>query len=266
MQANCQIPLFLRGEFLLAADAPHSYALWMFGIKATEVLLLGLLLAVPFGLSFFRGKLTSAGDFRGAPSLGVLLLGAFFPLFYLTCSGPALHNGARHFLFALPALAVCAAWAYLQAGEWLRDSRPRFLRIAQIAFALLLLLPVWHLVCLHPYQYVYYNSLIGGTAGSYERYEAEYWFTSTKHGIEWLEKYIADEGSAARETKILVTGPHQVAEPFLPESFALTSDIAQADYVLANTQMMMHKLFDGEVIGIIEREGLPILCIYKGGR
>lgn len=258
-----EIPLFFRGDLMWAADAPHYYTLWMFALKATELLLLGLLLALPMGWFLIRERLKSSDPMRSLAALSVLLLGGFFPLIYLTYSGPALHNGARHFLFAFPALCVCAAWAYLQCADWLRMNRPSMLRIAQLVMAVLIFMPLFHLVELHPYQYVYYNSLIGGSAGSFGRYETEYWFTSSKHGVEWLEAYVeAQEGHPAL-TKVFITGPHQVAKPFLPKTFKITSDLSDAGYTIANTQMLVHLLYESEVVGKIERDGLPILYIYK---
>lgn len=258
-----QIPLFFRGEMMNASDAPWYYALWMFAIKSPESLLLLLgVFVVGVGRAFISGW-KSALSKLSLPYCAVCL-GGFFPVLYLTFSAPALHNAERHFLFVFPSLCVLAAFGWLKLLDLLeRGQFQRYTRIVRWLVPLMLVLQLWQMVALHPYQYVYYNALIGGPAGSYGRYETEYWFTSTKHGIEWLEDYTEAENSNPTVTKILITGPHQVAERFLPESFELTSDIAQADYVLANTQMMMDSLFEGEVVGSIERAGLPIAYIYK---
>jgi hypothetical protein len=237
--------------------------LWMFAIKSPESLLLLLgVFVVGVGRDFISGW-KSALSKLSLPFCAACL-GGFFPLLYLTCSAPALHNAERHFLFVFPSLCVLAAFGWLKLLDLLQQgSYRRYAPVVCWLVPVMLVLQLWQLVVLHPYQYVYYNALIGGSAGSYGQYETEYWFTSSKHGIEWLEKYTEEERSNPRRTKILITGPHQVAERFLPESFELTSDLAQADYILANTQMMMHTLFEGEIVGCIERGGLPILYIYK---
>lgn len=58
--------------------------------------------------------------------------------------------------------------------------------IATGALALLLLLPGYWMVKNHPYQYVYFNELAGGTDNAYARYETDYWMTSVKQMCEWL--------------------------------------------------------------------------------
>lgn len=256
-----EIPLFFRGEIMWAADAPHHYTLWMFGIKAPEVLLGGLFLLLPMAAVFLRQQLKVGLNLKAAPALTVLILGGFFPLLYLTFSAPALHNGARHFLFAFPALCVCAAWAYLELGQWIREQRPALWRGAQVLFGVLLLLPTIHLLRLHPYQYVYFNALAGGPSAAIQRYEGEYWFTSSKHAMEQLAAYVSvspELQASERALRVFILGPWQVAEPFLPENFELGSDAATADFLILNTQMRMHEHFDGEPLFNIERMGASI--------
>jgi hypothetical protein len=39
---------------------------------------------------------------------------------------------------------------------------------------------------LHPYEYTYYNTFVGGTGGAYRSYETDYWLTCYKESLEWL--------------------------------------------------------------------------------
>jgi hypothetical protein len=51
----------------------------------------------------------------------------------------------------------------------------------------LLLLPgILGIIKLHPYEYTYYNSLIGGTSGVFRQYETDYWLTCYKEAVENL--------------------------------------------------------------------------------
>lgn len=47
--------------------------------------------------------------------------------------------------------------------------------------------PVPALVRLHPYQMTYFNSFVGGLRGAADRYETDYWLTSYKEGMEWIQ-------------------------------------------------------------------------------
>jgi hypothetical protein len=197
-----------------------------------------------------------------------LLLGGLFPLVYLTVTAPALHNGIRHFLFLYPALCVCAAWGYLRFNEWLIAERPVLVLPSRVAFALLLSLPAWHLYKLHPYQYIYFNTLVGGPSGAYGAYEGEYWFTSSKHAVEQLAERLEVEpylASGEGPIRIFILGPWQVAEPFLPEGYALTADPNAADFLVLNTQMSAHARFAGEELFRIERMGVPICLVAHSG-
>ena len=232
----------------------------MAAVKSPESLLLLLAaaaaaLAAPLrrGLRRFMAELSLPW--------AAIALGGLFPLAYPTVTAPTLHNGVRHFLFIFPPLCILAAGGWL----WLLDrfsgeSPHRIGRIVRLLIPGLLLLQALQLASMHPYQYVYYNALVGGPSGSYGRYETEYWFTSTRHGLEWLERNV-EVGTTEEPTQIFITGPWQVAEPFLSAGMVLTSDLKTADYLLVNTQMLMDQRLKGEDIHVIERLGLPILYI-----
>lgn len=255
-----EIPLFFRGLFYQAGDTPFYYAAWMTVIKSPESLLLLLAAAAAGLVSRIRGGIRSFLSEFSLP-WSVIVLGALFPLLYITWTAPALHNGVRHFLFIFPPLCLLAAGGWLWIlDRFPRDGSNRIGLIVRLLIPGLLFLQGVQLVALHPYQYTYYNSLIGGPAGSYGRYETEYWFTSTKHGLEWLGSYLgAQENPEVK--KVFITGPWQVAEPFLAESMELTGDFRAADFILVNTQMMLDQRIEGETLHVIERMGLPILYI-----
>jgi hypothetical protein len=40
----------------------------------------------------------------------------------------------------------------------------------------------------HPYEYVYYNQLVGGTEGAFRRFEMEYWLTSYRAAAEYVNE------------------------------------------------------------------------------
>jgi hypothetical protein len=42
------------------------------------------------------------------------------------------------------------------------------------------------ILTLHPYEYTYFNSLVGGTDGASRRYETDYWCTSYREAMELI--------------------------------------------------------------------------------
>ncbi len=74
---------------------------------------------------------------------------------------------------------------------------------------LLLALPsLIPLVRLHPYQYIYYNSLVGGVSGAFREYETDYWATSYRAAAEYLSQ------AAPPGAQILVLGPGQLVSHY----------------------------------------------------
>jgi hypothetical protein len=84
-----------------------------------------------------------------------------------------LYDNFRQFLFVTPVIFLYAAIGLDFILQ--RVQRPAY----QWLLAGILLLPgVIGILRLHPYQYVYYNSLVGGTRGAAGKYELDYWCTS----------------------------------------------------------------------------------------
>jgi len=71
-----------------------------------------------------------------------------------------------------------------------------------------LVLPVKDLAGLHPYQTTYFNALVGGVAGADGRYDTEYWLTSYREAIEWVNAHAAPRGDAV--TTVVVAGDEYI--------------------------------------------------------
>jgi hypothetical protein len=51
------------------------------------------------------------------------------------------------------------------------------------------LLPsVFGIVSLHPYEYIYYNSFVGGVSGAEGRFETDYWAISFREAAEYVNE------------------------------------------------------------------------------
>jgi hypothetical protein len=99
-------------------------------------------------------------------------------------------TGLRHFLFIIPALTILAAigldtalTALAMRGRVAADSG---LAIVTACFA-------WNaviLVRLHPYEYLFYNTVVGGLEGASRRYDLDHWFGSMPEVLNQLESYL----------------------------------------------------------------------------
>ncbi len=94
----------------------------------------------------------------------------------------SVYNNFRHVLFILPPLFVVAGMG-LQ-GVF----RIPLQRHLKIALAILVVLPgLVGIVRLHPYEYIYYNALVGGVDGAAGRYELDYWCTSLREAMTYID-------------------------------------------------------------------------------
>lgn len=210
--------VFFRGRVYLSNALPWDYFPTLAGLQLTEPAI-GL-----FGL----GSATIAWRFlKGRTSrLLVGLVVAWFgiPVLWLIFRGVPIYNSIRHFFFVLPPLFILAgvgidALLHLTRRPWL-----------QACMVVLALAPgVWGIVSLHPYEYAYYNSFIGGVNGAFDQFEVDYWCLSLKEATKFVNQ-VAEPGEIVR-----VLGPVQSVAPYVREDLlqsGLRAPIPSADMVL----------------------------------
>ena len=115
----------------------------------------------------------------------VLILGA-----YILIRKPAMYDGIRHFLFILPSVFIFIGFGFQFILDQIKSlvKSPAWL---SVGVGILLLLPgPLGITKLHPYEYTYYNSFVGGTDGVFRNYETEYWLTCYKGAMEQLKDTI----------------------------------------------------------------------------
>ncbi|MDR2407823.1 MAG: tetratricopeptide repeat protein [Bacteroidales bacterium] len=128
-----------------------------------------------------------------------------FPVFWIVYTHANVYGGWRHALFAYPPMVVAAGLGFNALVEVLKD---KYLKIAAMALpALLLIMPLIHIVKNHPYEYLYFNEFAGGMDTMYGNYEMDYYYHSTREASEWI---IANAEKNGLETgnKIIVSTWH----------------------------------------------------------
>lgn len=158
------------GTIYDSRDLPAAYFPKLLSVTLTEPALILILL----GLFVLVASVSARQQLRLE---SLLVLGwLFVPIAYIVLRRPPMYDNYRHFLFLLPGFFLLAA----KAIEFI-FARVR-LRWGQTLFAVLLVLPGFvGILQTHPFQYSYYNSLVGGTTGANGNYELDYWMTCYKH-------------------------------------------------------------------------------------
>jgi hypothetical protein len=199
----------------------------------------------------------------------LISLTVIFPLVcQVICHGPAF-TGLRHFLFVIPPLAVLAGIGLDRVLTWLQ-TRGRMVAGAGLGLlAACLLSDAVTLVRLHPYEYLVYNSLVGGLDGASRRYDLDYWFGSMPEAINYLEAYLrrTEPGNESWPTRIYSVAVCGERLPFdkavtLPQlKWDFRQEWSQSDFFIAPTQMNCDGDVDGKIIGTVERLGVVIAYI-----
>jgi hypothetical protein len=255
-----KMPLLYGGQLTDASEGALTYAHGFF-ILSTPLWMLLLLVggAIALGASFRqqKRKLTHQAVMKI-----LYIVTGLFPWIYILITHPALHDGMRHMLFAVPPLIVLMASAMDWMHAYLFTKNIKLIWIPGTAFGICLLMQIRSLAEMHPYQYVSFNLLAGDRSTIPNRYESEYWCTSSKHLLEALPS-VATPGNNDTTIKIRISGALDSARAFVPAGFELVDNFEEADYYLANTYLRSDLYAEGQVVYQIERGGIPIGVIKK---
>ena len=175
---------------------------------------------------------------------------------------PVVYNGLRHYLFLVVHIALLATIGCI---ELLTNDKTR--RIAQIALVGLIVAVGYSYLMLHPYQYVYFNSLSGGIKGAKSDFELDYWAASDKEAMTWLSNYLIDQ----KETDVAVfsCSKSDSLHAYMPQVQDVNTQMERADYIICYNQPELQEIkkrIDGDVIFTVERMGRVYNTIYKPSR
>jgi hypothetical protein len=178
-----------------------------------------------------RSSLDISASRNHMVSLTLILAWFLILLAYVLLRRPAMYDGLRHFLFILPPIFIFSGFAFEFFGKYLTRSW------AYAGLVLLFLMPgITAIVRLHPYEYTYYNSMVGGTSGAFREYETDYWLTCYKEAVEKLEQTLDTK------TTLYVHREAYVADYYAGEDIAVhelrraLDRVLPGDYILVNTR------------------------------
>lgn len=255
--------VLLDGEYVHAKNLPAGYLPRYFWVKMPELVLAGAGCAVVMAIWFLvKGR---AGRDRLALVRYVFLgIAMVAPVVYAIAMKAVLYDAIRHFVFLIPLLCVAAGIALERLGRILGGG----VRWRQYGVVLLLaaaLLPQGLAVLrLHPDQYVYYNSFVGGVKGAQGRYELDYWGNSYKEAVELLVGFLDSEGGRTGQGKVRVAvwGPFVSAAYYFPEGLVPVRKSEEADFLITFTRWGFHEVAPGKRIAAVERLGAVLSVVH----
>ena len=241
------VPFTHWGEAVTTDALPLTYipGQWVARLPEAFLALLGIAVFFAVAKTFWLGRITVA-RFRNFGPKGlyrpVLLLArgrqtlvvwvaAVAPVGFLIIQHATLYDGIRHTLFVIPMLALLAGWALLRLLPFLR----RVAIPAMVLSAIYVIVVVANLVVLHPLEYIATNAIAGGTPGSYDRFELDYWSVAATEAIRRLERQLDEAGAfGLYSPTVLVCIPYreQLAQQLLHKKWRIELDVEKADFVI----------------------------------
>jgi tetratricopeptide (TPR) repeat protein len=252
-------------------EKPWYYIPKMIYITAPIGLLIG------FGLSFITTWFKK--DKTYLLILSLLIFATIFPLAYAIYKKSYVYNGWRHFLFIYPTFAVLAilGWNGL-IGFFKNQNIKIYLWLLPI---LLFTKPLLWSIQNHPYQYMYFNEIIGGIKGAHGNYDIDYWNQTPRAAFEWLvqnkpEILEMDENGKSK-LKINANSNQEALKTFVPKGKDVTCLWTREmewtnnnwDYAVWSTRTLSkNQILDGYwppkgTIKTIDVDGVPITAIVK---
>jgi len=235
------------GEMVTTDGLPRTYipGQWLARLPEAFLALIGIAVffAVAKTLWFGRIAVVRFGNFgrkglyrpllllaRGRQIL-LVWVAVVAPVSFLIIQHATLYDGVRHTLFVIPMLALLAGWALIRLVPYLR----RVVVPAMVLSVIYVIAVVANLVILHPLEYIATNAIAGGTPGSYDRFELDYWSVAGTEALRRLERQLDEAGAfGPYPPTVLVCIPYheQLTQQLLHKKWRIELDVKKADFVI----------------------------------
>ncbi len=248
--------VLFNGTLYPPEAVPRLYFPILFALQLTEPVLLLFLIGMIALLVSFRQR------GRGEPV--VLISGwLILPALAVIVLRSNLYDNARQLYFLLPPIFLVAGFTLDLILKYV--TRP----IVRSTVLFALALPgLFAIVQLQPFEYVYYNSFIGGVDGAAHRFETDYWGTSFKNALEYLN------GIAPEQARILVlSGPDDIARRYARTDLQIVTEETDYnhegdfDYVLILTRKNLgeQRCRKSETVHTVGRDDVVFTFVKKLG-
>lgn len=241
------------GDNHAPSNLPWTYIPTIVSIQITEpVIILGV---IGFVISIWK-SIKNAGE--GRKNL-VLYSWLLVPIGLKIIFNSGAYDNFRQFLFILPPIFILAGMALEIIYKRVNH------KLIGIALAILILAPgLIGIISLHPYQYIYYNSFVGGLRGAAGNFETDYWLTSYREAAGYLNE------NAPIGARILAWGAgynvgHNARKDLYVWDFS-SDDLEETyDYAVITTRFNSHlSLFpNAETVYEVRKDGVLLSVVKK---
>jgi 4-amino-4-deoxy-L-arabinose transferase-like glycosyltransferase len=213
-----------------------------------------------FALGFIAACFKLKNNFQKLIQASLILAWFLIPFAYALLRNPPDFDGMRHFMFFLPPIFIFTGFVF----DWLFEKIRR--TWINVALAAALLAPgVYGILQLHPYEYTYYNSFVGGTGGVFRHYETDYWLTCYKQAVEEFNRLESQPVNLYVHREPEVAAPYAASNVKILDERYLLDQIKPGDFILVNTRTNedQHDFHGDPIVLSLGRAGAAFCVIKK---
>ena len=167
--------ILFNGNIFSTSNLPYTYITTNLFYKSPEFFLLCYVLSIILIFSKKEFFLTSFNHFFLKIFLILLILG--FPIIYFIFLPYRVYDGLRLFLFILPYFCIIPGIVVYYLME---NFKNKFIKFISFVTFILFIYYSYVFISLTPYQYTYLNRFAGSFSTAYEKFENDYFATSSK--------------------------------------------------------------------------------------
>jgi hypothetical protein len=164
---------------------------------------------------------------------------------------------------ALSTCLECCGYATFHLNFWIKKKKLR--KWLLLFFALNVFLVGYQLFKLHPYEYIYFNELVGYLPGAYNQFETDYWGASYLEASRWLLKERGNKGGV-----VALCGKTHAGEYFNDSKFQVVllpdCDLDESDdvnYIFSSRKNNEWVRFKDKEIYNVSRQGVPLVKVFE---
>jgi len=244
-----------------ASDLPYRYLPFLLATTLTEPVWFLFI----FGLIIAYWKMFTKKIIKPRYFVTLTLVLAWFAILiaYVLLRRPAIYDGFRHFLFILPPVFIFIGFAFEFIFEKIKFKAMLYW-IHAVLLIVIIIPGIAGIIQLHPYEYAYYNSFIGGTDGAFRSYETDYWLTCYKAAVEQLNNRTTAPVNLFVKREAYVAAPYANKNINVLDLRDAADQVKSGDYILVNTRTNEDRsTFKDAPIVIEIKRGNATFCIVR---
>jgi hypothetical protein len=244
-----------QGQLTISYDLPWHFVPFLLLVQFTLPAVLLSVIGMAISLRRLKWFVFQKTD------LFLIFCWGALPLLAKVILNTRVYDNFRQLLFLVPPFFILGSVA---VESILMRIRGKVFSV--LAIGLILLPGIIGVLYLHPYEYIYYNALVGWSGGAFREYELDYWCTSQRAAMEYVNS-IAPEGAVVGQTE----SPDLVT-PFARRDLFIVDRVKpeavpkiQPDLVIVcnRANQDLSYLPEAEVLWRVEKAGATLAVVKK---